>query len=702
MLRTPPGGQRYTAHTAPSGWWRFAVLVVAAELIAAVLGLSSLVLAGVALVAPGFALSGLLPGRVRELALSRACLSPVLGLAVTSVALTSVARLGLPLTEVSVRAVVALLVLSGLLVERAGARGAAGAGLLGPAAGARRRTVAEQRAERQRVLFGALIDGALLLAAVALAFVLSWRVIGELPVPGDDWAKYLLYADEIRRQGSLLLTNELWMGGRPFSEDPGMPSLEGAALLMTGEAAGALVRTILVLSLLQVVAVYGVARAWFGRAGAFAAAAALAVVPASQNILGWHGLANVGALAIVVLILAQLGAWLAGELDRRGEFGLAIALLGVAAAHRFTTLFVAGTLLVVLLAATVFGPRRALLTQAARTFVMAALLGIPLALDLRERSENAGGTLPYTSYLATKVDLDLALRDLSWPLVLIAALCVVGLVALRRLPRAAWPALALALVAVLLGFGWAFHLPLYYSRVTFFLPLPLALLVGAAIGTAATWITARSRARVAHGGVSATLGTGTPANAGGGRGAGAPAGASVGVPLRWIVVPAMLAALGGSVLGAVAARSWRQAEEVRQYYAFASPPALRALDGLAARLKPDEIVATDRCWSFLATWLLHTRTYPALEEQDIQPKAELLIARRAAAILHGTAEGRRLMRELPVRYAVLDPTCPVNGYRFFPPGEPLFAGARLAIVRLDPDRKNPPAPDRPRPKRPTR
>ncbi len=48
-----------------------------------------------------------------------------------------------------------------------------------------------------------------------------WRVIGELPVPGDDWAKYLLYADEIRNHGALLLNNDLWMGWRPFSEDPG-------------------------------------------------------------------------------------------------------------------------------------------------------------------------------------------------------------------------------------------------------------------------------------------------------------------------------------------------------------------------------------------------------------------------------------------------------------------------------------------------
>ena len=39
-------------------------------------------------------------------------------------------------------------------------------------------------------------------------------------------------------------------------------------------------------------------------------------------------------------------------------------------------------------------------------------------------------------------------------------------------------------------------------------------------------------------------------------------------------------------------------------------------DALAAVLRPREVVVTDRCWSFLATWLLHTRTLAALEPQD--------------------------------------------------------------------------------------
>ena len=53
----------------------------------------------------------------------------------------------------------------------------------------------------------------------------------------------------------------------------------------------------------------------------------------------------------------------------------------------------------------------------------------------------------------------------------------------------------------------------------------------------------------------------------------------------------------------------------------------------------NEVVVTDRCWSFLATWLLHTRTLPALDPADIQPKAELRGARRPRAILDGTPAG---------------------------------------------------------------
>ncbi len=674
MLRTSQGGERYTAHTlAPAMWW-FGAGVVVVEVLLALAGMATLGLAAAALLAPGYALAGLLPQRLRDRPIAQFTLAPALGLAATSIALISISQLGIPLTGVSVRVVILALLLAGLAVPRGDARSRQSYRASGEFDASASAGVAASTWRERLLPVG--LDLLVLAAVVAVGLVLSWRVIGDLPVPGDDWAKYLLYADEIRHQGSLLLTNELWMGGRPFSEDPGVPALEGAALLMTGAPAGALVRAIVLLMVLQWAVVFGATRTWFGLAPAALATLLLAIVPASQNILGWHGLANVGALAILALVLVQIGAWLAGDLDRRAQVGLAITIVGVVAAHRFTALFMFGALGLSLLAALAVRERRPLLIAAARTAAFAAPIGLLVALDLRTRASQSGGTLPYTSYLPTKIDLTLALRDVTPLLAGVALATVLGLALWRRLPREVWPPLGMALIAGVLAYGWVLHLPLYYSRVTFFMPLPLALI--SAAGFAAVVGALRGRRRPA-------AGEGEPA-----EGESEPAEGLASTHPAWrrpaLVGGAVALAAGVAV---VFAGSWRQAEEVRDFYAFASPTSLRALDGLATKLEPGEIVATDRCWSFLATWLLHTRTYPALEEQDIQPKAELIVARQAAAILHGTAEGRQLMRTLPVRYALLDPTCPVSGKRFAPPGELIFAGERLAIIELDPTAKTP-------------
>lgn len=699
MLRTSKGGRGHNAHTlAPASWW-FAAGVVLLEIVLALAGQATLGLAAAALLAPGFALAGLLPRNLRDHPLARITLAPALGLAASSIALISVSQIGVPLTGVSVRVTILLLVVAGLAIPRTAAtREDSTADAPGP------RAVVDEPVEDEASVSASpatatgwrdhvapvLLDLVVLAAVLTVSVVLAWRVIGDVPVPGDDWAKYLLYADEIRHQGKLLLTNDLWMGGRPFSEDPGVPSLEGAALLMTGAPAGALVRTIVVLCLIQLAVVFGATRAWFGLLPAAGATLLLAIVPASQNILGWHGLANAGALAILALVLVQVGSWLAGNLDRRAQIGLAITIVGVVAAHRFTALFMFGMLGLSIGAAALASLRRAgpdgaarpahgeLFSAVAWTIAFAALIGLLVALDLRTRAGDSGGTLPYTSYLTTKIDLSLAIRDISPLLAGVAIATVVILTALRRLPREVWPPVAMALVAALLAYGWVFHLPLYYSRVTFFVPLPLAFIAAAGFGALNDALRRRTSAAPSRGATSdasttqdASAST-DPRGAGSGR---APATA----------VSVVLAA----AMAFVFAGAWRQAEEVRDFYAFASTNALRALDALSTKLEPNEIVATDRCWSFLATWLLHTRTYPALEEQDIQPKAELVIARRSAAILHGTDEGRRLMRELPVRYGLLDPTCPVSGKRFAPPGTLVYAGGRLAIVQLDPTGKQP-------------
>ena len=64
------------------------------------------------------------------------------------------------------------------------------------------------------------------------------ETVGSGVPPGNDWAKYLLYADEVRRHGSLLIDNPFWMLGQPFRDDPGVPSLYGATLIMSRAPAG--------------------------------------------------------------------------------------------------------------------------------------------------------------------------------------------------------------------------------------------------------------------------------------------------------------------------------------------------------------------------------------------------------------------------------------------------------------------------------
>ena len=94
---------------------------------------------------------------------------------------------------------------------------------------------------------------------------------------------------------------------------------------------------------------------------------------------------------------------------------------------------------------------------------------------------------------------------------------------------------------------------------------------------------------------------------------------------------------------------------------------------------------TDRCWSFQATWLLRTPTLPALEPEDIQPKAELRRARQARAVIEGTPSGLALARRLGVRYLLVDPTCPdAEGRLNDPPavGAPMYVSDRLVVLGL--------------------
>jgi hypothetical protein len=588
---------------------------VAGEALLALLGVHSVALSAAALLAPGWALASLLPAPVRAHGLARLAAGPALGIAASAVPLITVAWLGVPLTGVSVRVVLLLVVALALP------------------------TWPPSTARLARPTAAQALEAAGLVAALAVSLFLAMRVVGTGVVPGNDWAKYLLYADEIRAHGALLIDNPFWMLGVPFREDPGVPALYGGLLLLADAPAAVLARGIVVLTLVEIAAAYAFARAFWGRAAGVLAAFLLGVVPATQDMLGWHGLANVGALALLALGLAYLAAWAAGALDRRGIAGAALVLVGIAAAHRLTFLVALGVAALVVVAVLALALRagdvRARLRPLLWIAGLALVGGIGVWASLYEVQRTFGGTQPYTAYLATKIDLSLAVRDVSWVLAVGAAVALVIAAVRYRGDRALWPLVALLVVAAALGYAWVVHVPTYYARMVYYAPLGAAPLV-----------------------------------------------AAVAVRLRPRAVVAVVAA---AALAFTASEAYDQGPKVKAFYAFADAASLRGLNGLASELRPDEVVATDRCWSFLSTWLLHTRTLPALTPQDIQPQAELRIARQAQAVLDGTRAGRRIARRLGVRYAVVDPTCPdEHGARLPPPGAGtlVYASRRLAILRL--------------------
>jgi hypothetical protein len=584
-----------------------AVLVAVEALIALLGGHSPPLAALVLLLAPGLALLPLLPARARADFVTALAAAPALGFAASSIGLITVASIGLPLDGVVVRLVAAVLVAAGLLL-----RGAE----------------PEVRLAEPLVALG-------LLVAIGAGLLLQARVIHGSPIPGNDWAKYVLYADEIRAHHALLIRNPFWMLGVPFREDPGVPAVYGSYLVMTGQSAAALLHGIWLFAVVAILTVFAFVRALWGAPAGVVAALLWAVLPINQDILGWHGLPNLAALSLLALVLLYTGTLFTRGLSRTEAVGFGATLLALAAAHRLSLVVGLGALAVMAAAAFVLGGLRrmtgAVLTAAAAVVV----LGGGVAYDLVERQRTFGGTLSYADYKASKLPVVHTAKDLT--LVFTAAGLIALVLCLRRAgrDRELVPVLALLAFTIAGAYAWIVHLPLGYLRMAYYLPLALVPLVAVALAT-------HARARVT--------------------------------------------VLMGAVLSAVVfAFAWPAAHNVRFFYGFANPASLRGLDAVAAQLHPDEVVVTDRCWSFLATWLLHTRTLPALYPVDIQPKAELARANEAHAILDGTPEGQVLARRLGVRFLLVDPTCPdPNGNALAPPrvGEPVFTSERLLVLKL--------------------
>jgi hypothetical protein len=587
-----------------------AALLLALESLLAALGAQAEWLSlAVLILAPGLSLAPLLPTRVRASPVAVLAAAPALGLAASSVLLVSLSSVGASLNGTVVR-----LALGGLVVV----------GLLLPWAEAERRL--------SRVDLPVASGLGLALAAGAL---LQQRVIGGDPIPGNDWAKYLLYADEIAAQGRLLIDNPFWMLGAPFREEPAVPALYGAFLSLSGEPASVLTHGIWVFAVMSILSVFAFTRAFWGDLAAVLAAGLWAVLPISHDILAWHGAPNLAAICLLPPILVYLTAMVGEGLEWPEIAGFGLLLVGLAATHRLSALVGVLAILVVLAVGLATGRPRRILRDAGATALAVAVLAPGVAYDLIERGRTFGGTQDYRAYLSTKVDLGPLAGDLTWIFTVLAVVALALAIRWSVRDRALVTLLWLLAVIAALAYSWLLEIPVAYFRMAYFLPLVLVPVVAVAL------------VRLAR--------------------------------------PSAAALCGAAAVAAIGAFAWVQASNVRDFYAFTSDASLRGLDAVGATLRPNEVVVTDRCWSFQATWLLHTRTLPALEPEDIQPKAELRRARQARAVLDGTPAGVALARRLGVRYLLVDPTCTDTRERPTEPplvGTPLFVSERLVVLRL--------------------
>jgi len=593
--------------------WLIGVTLALLEFVIALFGgrfplLSALVLC----VSPGLALTPLLPAAARRSWGATLAAAPALGFAASSVLLVTVASLGVKLEGAPIRLALALLL---------------GAALALPA----------EREPRPELTYEDAYAIAGLMGALFLGVLLESRVIGHTPVPGDDWAQYVMYADQIRIHGSLLINNPFWMFGQPFRQDPGVPAVFGSYLVMGGQPASVLMHGIWVFAVMAILSVFSLARSLWGGLAGVIAAVLWAVLPIAQDLLGWHGLANTAALALLPLVLLYMACLLRADESWGVEaIGLGLLMVALAAAHRLSFLVGVAIVGLTVVIALLFRERLMVIRRTAMAAGAALVICPGVAYDLITRSHRFGGTQGYKAYAATKVHLHLVVNDLTQTFAIVGLLAAaVAAVHLRR-DRSVLPFLAALVAVVVLAYSWVVHFPLSYVRMAYYLPLAFVPLTAFALTRLSRW---------------------------------------------WLPALATVA-----LAAAIMVPAWGQARDVRNFYDFANPTTLQGLDAVAARLRPGDVVVTDRCWSFLTEWLLQAQTLPALDPADILPKAEVAPARKARAILRGSARGRALAKQLGVRFLVVDPTCVSDSGRLARPpqlGTPLFVSSKLVIMRLD-------------------
>ncbi len=629
--RGASASKRPAASDAP---WRAGVLALALlgleALITVTLGAFSPLSAAALLIAPGLALTPFLPDQMQS-SLIRWSSVPILGAAAASTLLISASAVGLPLTGTSVR----LLLLALVLVATAVA---------------------------MRVLAGAQPDepatvepfrpAAALLLGAALCLALTLRILASDgdPVTGSDWAKYLLYGELVAREGSLLIDNPYWMLGMPYREDPGVPSLFGAYLLLSGDSADVLVHGLSLFATLSILSIFVfVAVLWGSAAGVFAAGV-YAAIPLTHTIESWHGLANVYAFVFLPLALLPAAMLLRGRTTWRWIGLLALMLVALIAAHRLSFLVAASALAVAGAVALIRAPARTA-RFGLLTLAVSLVLGAGVAVDLVQRNAGSGGVQDYRVYTETRVGPDklhLLAQDLTWPGTVagLAALAALIFVPKLRSDPARWVLLGLLAACAALTYAWVFHLPSAYFRGAYFVPLFIAAAAAAVWRLLPPW-------------------------------------------------PGYVAAVALVAVIAFPARG--QADNARRFYTHTDAASDRGIDYVKSLLGPRDVVVTDRCWGFISTYQLRRPMLAALQPWDILPADEAEPARLARGILYGVpAAAEPLASKVGARYALVNPTCDDGrggGFKAPTFGTPVYASTRLVVLDLRSPTVRPPLPE---------
>jgi hypothetical protein len=560
------------------------------------------------LLACGLALVPFVPA-VDGLALRLAVL-PAVAIGSFSILLTSIGTLGITLTETTIRLGVAALVLAGAVLQ---------VRLLEP--------VEAPARSRGRELLAA---GAVVILA-AFSFASSWDVVGPFPPRGTDWGHYFLFADEVERQGGLLLDDPL--DGQPdehFADPPMVGALYGGTLILDGISSRSLGPGVAIASAVSVLAIVAAAGGLWGLAAGLVAGGLYSVAPIRLDPMYWHGLATNLALVFVPLVLLALGLVFRGRRDPATVALLGLALTAIAAAHSTTAVAVALSLVAALVLDAI---RAAAARRGAGGFLrrwwergavapmlagiaVAAVLGSGVVVHVLRQARSLGEPVDYSFFDPDWLTWNTVEEYLSAEFLLLGAASLLALLAWR--PSRRDPAL-LAVAALLLGSIaasqlWRFEIPFEYRRAVYPFGVAVVLLIGAAAARLAT---------------------------------------------RWAIAAPL--ALVVCVYFAHESIGLRLPERLlSEREPTSSAPA--ALDEVRSRIDGRELpethlVVADQCLHFIVPYLLRRPTIAAFEAWQVAFRDRLPAARRASVIVRGGPVGRRLADELDAGYVVVDPRC---------------------------------------------